>query len=360
MTLRVKVRKSLGSFTLDVDFEAENETVGLLGASGCGKTMTLHCVAGILRPDEGRIVLDGTVLFDSERGIDLPPQKRRVGLLFQNYALFPNMTVAKNILTVLALKRKERLLPSLVDRFRLGGLENRYPAQLSGGQQQRAALARIMAGEPGALLLDEPFSALDSFLRWQLEGELLQFLETFGGPALYVSHDRGETYRICARACVMDRGRNERIRPVADIFEFPDTLASSILSGCENHSRAERLGGHLLRAVDWNVNLRCGAGVPDFSPDAFYIGVRASRVRPGGERAGEDEENLFPCLVLRVVEDLSSVLAVLRPVGAEGELSRIRMELPKQKETPRPGDILRVAVAPHDILPLRGRGGFVT
>ena len=156
MSLLVEIRKNFGSFRLDVSFEARDGVLGLLGASGCGKSMTLRCIAGIVRPDAGRIVLDGKVLFDKEKGIDLPPQKRGVGLLFQNYALFPHMTVGENLRAGMtgSRKEKEEQLTALVERLGLQGLERRRPAQLSGGQQQRVALGRILAAKPGVLLLD--------------------------------------------------------------------------------------------------------------------------------------------------------------------------------------------------------------
>ena len=160
MSLLVEIEKQLGNFHLNVRFQAETETLALLGASGCGKSMTLKCIAGIMTPDRGRIVLNGRVLFDSEAGIDLPPQQRRVGYLFQNYALFPTMTVEKNILCGIrsgSKAEKNAALTATLHRFRLEGLEKRYPAQLSGGQQQRVALARILCTRPEAILLDEPF-----------------------------------------------------------------------------------------------------------------------------------------------------------------------------------------------------------
>ena len=175
MSLYVDIEKRLGAFRLQSKFEVADETLALLGASGCGKSMTLKCIAGIVPPDRGRIVLNGRVLFDSEKKIDLTPQQRRVGYLFQQYALFPNMTVEQNILCgIRAGSRSEKrsLAAEKLRMFRLEGLEKKYPAQLSGGQQQRVALARILCSEPQAILLDEPFSALDSYLKWNLELEL--------------------------------------------------------------------------------------------------------------------------------------------------------------------------------------------
>jgi molybdate transport system ATP-binding protein len=366
MPIHVDIKKSFGGFKLDVAFEADSEVVGLLGASGCGKSMTLKCIAGIVRPDEGRIIVDNAVLFDSEKGIDLSPQKRRVGLLFQNYALFPNMTVEQNILTVLKSgggrssggENTAEEASRLMEKFHLQGLERHYPAQLSGGQQQRAALARIMAGRPSILMLDEPLSALDSYLRWQLEGELLQMLEEFDGPTLYVSHNRDEVYRLCKKVCVMNCGHSEGERPggvrtVKELFESPNTFASSILSGCKNYSRAEKIGERSVYAVDWGVNLACGA-VPE---DVAYVGVRAHHItlRPEGisetESGGEESNaltNVFPCRVQRVIQDVFSTIVNIQPAGIQAvntrsanaddrefprvsRFSQIRTELPKQE-----------------------------
>ena len=171
MRLSVDIHKDFGPFRLDAAFTTDSGAVtGLLGASGCGKSVTLRCIAGIETPDEGHIELDGEVLFDSAAHINLSPQRRRVGYLFQNYALFPNMTVEQNIAAGVRDKagRKETA-ERLIHAFYLEGNEHKYPRQLSGGQQQRVALARILANEPRALLLDEPFSALDSYLKWQVE-----------------------------------------------------------------------------------------------------------------------------------------------------------------------------------------------
>ena len=195
MSLEVHIEKKLNGFTLRSDFTAGNTATAILGASGCGKSMTLRCIAGIVKPDKGRIVLDGRVLFDSGQHIDLPPQQRGVGLLFQNYALFPNMTVEQNILCGLKAEidkaaRKARCA-EMLQAMRLESLAKRYPAQLSGGQQQRTALARILVGKPKILMLDEPFSALDSYLREEVEGEVGSLLAGFASSfsnRLLVTH----------------------------------------------------------------------------------------------------------------------------------------------------------------------------
>ncbi len=207
-------------------FEASSGTMALLGASGCGKSVTLRCIAGIMTPDSGRIVLDGETLFDSEKHIDLTPQQRRVGYLFQQYALFPNMTVAQNIqcgIRTGSRAEKQTQAAAQIRRFRPEGLEKKYPVQLSGGQQQRVALARILASEPRVILLDEPFSALDTFLKWNLELELADLLADFPGPILWVSHDLGECYRNCKTVCVMENGRSGAVTDMQALVLHPAT-----------------------------------------------------------------------------------------------------------------------------------------
>ena len=243
MSLYVDIEKRLGAFRLQSKFEAENETLALLGASGCGKSMTLKCIAGIVTPDRGRIVLNGRVLFDSEKKIDLTPQQRRVGYLFQQYALFPNMTVEQNILCgIRAGSRSEKrtLLSEKIRLFRLEGLEKKYPAQLSGGQQQRVALARILCSEPQAILLDEPFSALDSYLKWNLELELSDLLAGFHGPILWVSHDLGECCRNCQKVCVMENGVSSPVTDMETMVRHPATQSAAQLTGCRNFLPAHR------------------------------------------------------------------------------------------------------------------------
>ena len=166
MALTARIKKRDGDFLLDVAFTAgDGERLALLGASGSGKSVTLKCLAGIHRPDEGRIEVDGRVLFDSASGVDLSPQRRHVGYLFQQYALFPNMTVEQNI----AVAAQDRgAVEELLHRLQLQEHRHKLPRQLPGGQQQRAALARVLAAQPQVLLLDEPFSALDTHLQGEL------------------------------------------------------------------------------------------------------------------------------------------------------------------------------------------------
>ena len=373
MALYVDVEKDLGRFRLSAGFEAGDEVLGILGASGCGKSMTLKAIAGIVKPDRGRIILDGTVLFDSEAKIDLPPQKRQVGLLFQNYALFPNMTVEKNLTTALRAAKMDRAeakarAADMMERFYLTGLENHRPFQLSGGQQQRVALARILLTQPRLLMLDEPFSALDGYLRWKLELELMDVLKEFGGTVLFVSHSRDEIYRICQKACVMDRGSATSAVPVKTMFEEPKTLAACRLSGCKNYSEAEAYGGGReecptrVYAGDWGEILECGRPVPEW---VTHIGVRSHYIHVlARETPGKpDKVNVMECRITRIVEDVFHMVIMVKPVSGDSRSrnGELRLEMPKEKwaaclgaKSGGEGDVIRVWIEPGDILLLEG------
>ena len=197
--LEVQIYKKLAEFDLDVSFQVNDNILGLMGASGSGKSMTLKCIAGIETPDQGRIVLNDRVLFDSEKKINVPIQKRNVGYMFQSYALFPNMNVYENIsvgLRARKVKDVDIVVQKVMQQFRIFELASRYPKQLSGGQRQRVALARLMAYEPDVLLLDEPFSALDEDLKKDLLQELKSELQ-ISKPVIFVSHDKEEVNYLC-------------------------------------------------------------------------------------------------------------------------------------------------------------------
>ena len=349
MALSVNIRKKLGSFQLEVQFEAEQGTpLALLGASGCGKSVTLRCIAGILKPDEGRITLDGVVLYDSAAGIDLPPQQRRVGYLFQQYALFPNMTVRQNIAAAVR-DRKARagVAAEKLRQFQLESVADLRPGQLSGGQQQRCALARILASAPRVILLDEPFSALDSYLKCQLEWELAEMLSTFSGPVVWVSHDRGEVLRNCPEVCVMDRGQAQITQAMKELMAHPGSEAAARLSGCENF--VDAMGhGNTVTLRDWGVTLNCTAPVPD---TVCRIGIRARNLHP----AEEQTMNAISCRVVRVVEDTDALTVLLRPDGAAPDLPPVRMAAAKGSWKKTAGEQIIVTVDPDGILPLETR-----
>lgn len=294
MALEVSIRKKLNRFTLDVNFETGEGVFALLGASGCGKSMTLKCIAGIERPDEGRIVLDGRVLFDSKKRIDLKPQKRRVGYMFQDYALFPNMTVKENVMT--GMKPKSDPLPCL-ERFRIHELADAYPAQLSGGQKQRVAMARLIAQDPDVILLDEPFSALDSYLKWQLEQEMHETLSGIGKPVLFVSHDRDEVYHLSQTVCCIDEGRSQKPQRMRDFFENPGTRTAAILSGCKNVTPAQAVTARELCLPEWGIRIRMRRDIPE---GIAYAGIRAHAFR--AERTPECDVQI-PVLEPFALED---------------------------------------------------------
>lgn len=287
MELSVNIRKNLGDFRLDVHFESGASRIGILGASGCGKSMTLKSIAGIETPDEGRIVFGGRTVFDSGQKINTKPQKRNIGYLFQNYALFPTMTVAKNIAAGLKGSRqeKEKRVQEMLRVFELQGLEDRFPAELSGGQQQRAALARIMAYEPEMILLDEPFSALDMFLKDRLQQELMEMLKDYRGTVVMVSHNRDEIYRFSEELLVMDRGKAITYGKTKEIFDDPGRIEAARLTGCKNFSRIERIDEHRFKALDWGVELKSDRRI---SEDITDVGFRAHEFIPVW---GEKKEN---------------------------------------------------------------------
>jgi molybdate transport system ATP-binding protein len=213
--LDVAIYRPLDGFTLDVSFSTDTPMSALVGPSGSGKTLTLRAVAGVFTPDAGRIVLDDETLFDSERGIDLPPQARRVGYVPQQYALFPHLDVQENIgfgLRGVSTEERRRRIGELLELVDLAGMEKRRPSQLSGGQQQRVALARALIVNPRILLLDEPFSALDAGIRQPLRLSLLDLQQTLGFRALLVTHDladaaiAGQQFRF-ARGEIVEDGQ---------------------------------------------------------------------------------------------------------------------------------------------------------
>ncbi|MGL4981405.1 MAG: sulfate/molybdate ABC transporter ATP-binding protein [Treponemataceae bacterium] len=201
MSLDLVLKKSFNDFTLDLSFAVQSgEIIGLLGKSGSGKSLTLKMICGIIAPDEGSIILNQKVLFDSTDNVNLSPQKRNVGYLFQTYELFPKMSVKKNI--VCGVKNKpssKAFIDHVLKLLQIESLQNHFPHQLSGGQQQRVALARLLASQPQAILLDEPFSALDSTLKESIKAGLLQILQGFHCPIIFVSHSAHEVQSYCSR-----------------------------------------------------------------------------------------------------------------------------------------------------------------
>ena len=280
--LDVTLVKQLPGFTLDVQWTAGDGVAVLFGPSGAGKSLTLACLAGLVRPDAGRIVVDGRVLFDAAAAVDLPPQSRRVGFVFQGLALFPHLTVAGNIgfgLRDRPRAARERKVREVVERLGLGGLEARRPSEISGGQRQRVALGRALAIDPALLLLDEPLSALDLPLRRALRDELRATLADLRTAAVVVTHDFTEAYRLGDRIVVYEAGRVVQAAPrsellwqpaseaVARIMSIPNVLHGTVIKATPDRIQL-RWRGQILEAV--NSPAHSYLPPPD-SPLAFFI-----------------------------------------------------------------------------------------
>ena len=296
--LKVNIQKELKEFDLDVSFDLKNKRLGILGPSGCGKSMTLKSIAGIVSPDKGvvSVITDKEdVYFDSSKKINLTPQKRNVGYLFQNYALFPNMTVEENVAAGLPKGYDKKIVSDMIQRFQLDGLEKRYPRQLSGGQQQRVALARILAYGPDVILLDEPFSAMDTFLKEQLRIELVNSLKDFDGFSIMVTHDRDEAFQFCDELIVLDEGKIIAKGKTYDVFENPKKVQVARLTGCKNISKVEIIDDYHLKSLDWGLVFEVSEKI---SPNITHIGIRAHDFSP----AEKDDLNSFDTKNSTVIE----------------------------------------------------------
>ncbi len=300
INLFVDIEKPLPNFPLNVSLTSTREVLGILGASGSGKSMTLRCIAGLETPRRGKIILNGRVLYDSQKRINLPSKDRRVGFLFQNYALFPHLTVAQNIAFGLP-KYKSTVsinqeIETQLTAFQLQGLAKRYPHQLSGGQQQRVAIARALASRPDVLLLDEPFSALDTHLRSQLEQQLIARLANYQGVTLFVTHNLEEAYRVCDNLLVLEQGKAIAFGRKQDIFEHPASFSVAQLTGCKNFSRAIATASQQINAVDWGCTLNIVEPIPD---QLNYVGIRAHQLTFPKDT---NQENTFPCWLVNTSE----------------------------------------------------------
>ena len=282
MSMEVKIHKKLGEYELDVHWKSTKKRIGILGASGSGKSLTLKSIAGIEHPDQGHIQIGDHVLYDSDSRICLKPQKRNVGYMFQNYALFPTMTVEQNVGAGLAGDKKKKQVQKMIRHFRLEGLEKRLPRELSGGQQQRVALARIMAYEPSVILLDEPFSALDVFLKDRLQQEMMELLSDYDGTVILVSHSRDE------ELLVIDDGKQICYGDTKAIFDCPEQVEAARLTGCKNIVQVKRLDEHSIEIPDWGTRLHLEQ---EIDAEITHIGLRAHEFIPVW---GEREDNCIP------------------------------------------------------------------
>lgn len=343
MSLSVHIQKIAGDFRLKIDFEHADGITGLLGASGCGKSMTLKCIAGIIKPDGGRIVLNGRVLYDSEKKINLKPQERNVGYLFQNYALFPNMNVEQNILCGLTKEKNKTLrykkMEEMLGLMELMDCRKLFPHQLSGGQQQRCALARILVSQPELLLLDEPFSALDSYLREQLQTQVRKVLERFGKDVLMVSHSRDEVYYLCSQTAVMNRGSIINYGQTKAVFADPKSKTAAILTGCKNIAEACKTGEYEVFVPDWGIRLQTKTPVGD---DLCAVGLRAHYFNP------KARENVYPVIYSSEREDPFELRLLFRYAAQRAGTADLWWRMPKDRKPETMPENL--GIAPTNVL----------
>lgn len=330
MSLSVNIKKHFKGFSLNVFFETNNEYLGILGASGSGKSMTLKCIAGIETPDEGRIVLNDRVLFDSEKKINLKPQERNIGYLFQNYALFPNMTVEENISAGLKFHRNKNkeIIKEIINNFHLNGLEKKYPINLSGGQQQRVALARAIAYKPNILMLDEPFSALDSHLKEKLQTELINFLKIYDGEVLMVTHSRDEAYKFCKNIMIVDNGYSVIFGNTKSIFNDPKYLSTAKITGCKNISKCEIITPNSVYATDWDIIINTEKEVTN---DTEYIGIHSHSFELYNNESTKTESNIIKCKIININEEIFDYSVIVESANAkrQSDNSEIMLKIKK-------------------------------
>ena len=328
------------TFTVD-----QGELCVIVGPSGAGKTTLLNILGGMDTLTGGKIFLGGEEISAYNTRQLTTYRRRDIGFVFQFYNLVPNLTALENV------ELAAQICPHPLDAaqvLRSVGLEQRmgnFPAQLSGGEQQRVALGRILAAQPEVILLDEPFSALDSHLKWQLELELRDILAEFSGPVVWVTHDRGEAFRNCGRVCVLEEGRSSPTLEMHRLLSDPGTVAAARLSGCRNClpcAPGPRPGTVVL--PDWGLTLACAA---PWRAEIAAVGIRSDSVRP----AEPGEENAFRCQVVRVTEDVGHMAVLLRPEHARAGAPLLGMRADKGCWRAL-GDptALWVAVAPGELM----------
>lgn len=341
--LRLDVRRALPDFTLDVQLSAQREIVVLYGPSGSGKSMTLRTIAGLSRPDSGRIEIDGRTMFDAARRINVPPHQRGVGLVVQDYQLFPHLTIAQNAafgLSALPRDQQERRVAALLELLRIAGLAERRPATISGGQAQRAALARALAVEPQLLLLDEPFAALDEDVRISLRSELSALTQRLGLTVVLVTHDLREAHLLADRIAVLDRGCVLQSGSRDEVFRLPRSRRIAELTGVRNVFHGVARADGAITVAGLALRVTEAAAWPDGT--SLDVAIRAERCNL---RRVDPDQPLPPnCFVATVTEDLPF-----------GNAHTLRMA----PERIGPSVEIEVASRPYEVLGVAGRMRWV-
>jgi len=326
--LEIDVDKALDVFTLHVNHQTGRGAAGLLGASGAGKSITLRMIAGVVTPDRGRIVLNDRVLFDSTTRTNVPAARRKIGVVFQDYALFPHLTVEDNVgfgLRALHAEERRARVARQLELMHIAELAQRLPREISGGQRQRVAIARCMAIEPDALLLDEPFAALDPHLRRQMEEQLRETLADYNGAVIFVTHDMEEAFRFCSDLLVLDNGRVIASGPKHELFERPRTVVAARLTGCKNIVPARRVAPDRIAVDAWNCELHSAVSVPNM---LTHLGYRSHQIVL---EPRHDGENQFLCWLVSTSEAPHEMTLYLRLHAAPqpGDLPHLQADVPK-------------------------------
>ena len=327
--LEVNATKILGDFTLNVNFTHERGILSIIGSSGCGKSMTLKCIAGLITPDSGTITINDKTLYSTDSKINIPARLRKIGFVFQNSALFPHMSVYKNIeygISDKPRKIREQAVKDIIERTHLNGLGKRFPYQLSGGQQQRCALARTLVTEPEILLLDEPFSAADGHTKHILESELITIIKhNFHKPVLLVTHNIEEAYRLSDRIMIIENGRCVQTAAKDKVIDHPASVNAARITGCKNIFPAD-----IISSSGKETLIKCGeitiraAGIVPIN-DNVYIGIRAHYINILSEQTSE--KNIFPCKIIEVIEGIFSTTVITECGG-----NLFRAEISKTSE----------------------------
>ncbi len=351
MDLHVNISKKLtnknsSEFWLNAEFKCGNEMIVLFGPSGAGKTLTLECIAGLEAPDKGCIIVNGTTYFDSEKGINISPQKRNVGYLFQNYALFPHLTVSENIIFGLRSgNNKKEKLQEMLEVFEIHGLEKRYPSQLSGGQRQRVALARALITRPKILLLDEPFSSLDYIVRRRLRRDLKKIRDIIKIPIILITHNPVEAYTMADTIIVYKHGGIEQIAPPKEIFSKPINENVAKLVGMNNIFK-----GRILDIINDEVTIQSQKKINAPGVEGLRIGeevtwcIRPDQVmvvredRPTGKAIAS---NIFSGKITEIISNGATYLLYI-----EGDFD-LEIEMPShafERLGLEQGQIIRVSL----------------
>ncbi|WP_457680549.1 sulfate/molybdate ABC transporter ATP-binding protein [Thermovibrio sp.] len=302
--IKVKVEKRLKDFHLSLSFSSKEKITALFAPSGSGKSLTLKAIAGLVKPERGRIEVKSKVLFDSEKGIDIPPQKRKVGFLFQDYALFPHLTVEENV--AFGAKEKKRVR-ELLRKLKIEKLKEKYPDEISGGEKQRVALARALASEPEILLLDEPFSALDSVLKEELYREVKRLIDELNIPSILVSHDINEIFRLSERVVILKEGKKEQEGKPEEVFYSPKSKEVAKLLGHRSFIPVKVVGKEKGKTV---VEL----------PSGRKIKCRNSELKPGEK----GWLSILPSSIsLSTEQEFNKVEIVVEKVERDREVKRI-------------------------------------